>query len=85
MEFKKKQPKPYENPMDGCRRRFKSGITFNNGNLLQRKQSAVTILNIVEFHDNKCDDITMVFTADRPTNECIYTVYKDGKYADIIP
>lgn len=83
MEFKKKKPRPYEHPIDVCKRLFKEGITFNNGKVLNRKQVDVTISSVIKFIDNG-HDITMKFTAHSPSNECSYTMYKSGIFADII-
>ena len=85
MEFKKKKEnKDYiYDPLEKCKLIFKPGVTFNNGSLLNRKQSIITIESIQGFIKKESGNISMNFST-TTTNDCIYTVYSDGKFADII-
>lgn len=82
MEFKKRKEKEFIDPLEKCKVIFKEGVTFNNGNLLDRKQESLLIESVLNFEIGE-DEIHMNFGT-HGTTGFKYTVWKDGKFADII-
>ena len=81
MEFKKKRENK-NTPLEICKNKFKEGMTFNNGNIIDRPQRDVFIHSIRKFTD-RISAVSMDFEHS-PGMSCTFTMYKDGKYADII-
>ncbi len=82
--FKKRKEKEIEDPLSICKRIFKAGVSFNNGNLLNKKQNTLFIESIRSFEKRSDNDISMKFDLSDKNGPFTFTVYKDGKFADII-
>jgi len=81
MEFKKRKEQKLS-PLQRCELKFKPGVTFNNGNIIGKEMNTLTIQSIKKFAGGTME-VTMHFSS-TTNSPCHYTVYKNGKFADII-
>jgi len=87
MEFKKKRKNPnhiadIDEALKVCKNKFFSGITFNNGNVIEKEQKDVTIKAVKLFQiDGNTVKITFETSLSGNTR---YTLWKSGRLANII-
>ena len=89
MEFKKKKKHPelglsVNEALEICKKKFIPNVTFNNGNVLNRKDQSDSTIKSISFFELVDNSVKMTFTNHINGNNR-YTMWKDDKFADIIP